>query len=76
MIGYGLSFTMCSKPDLNAIGMPLRVIAPSAKMQTMNPSSIARRASRSEATIFFGESLIEIGITPMRRNSGVSIGVL
>lgn len=51
----------------------MRLICPSAKMQTTSPRSIAAVAERSEAIISRGRSCEEIGIAPMIRAKGFTI---
>ena len=55
-------FVILSKPVLNSRSIPVLVMAPSAKMQTIAPSSIALLACLIDRMIFFGEGSLQKAI--------------
>ncbi len=61
-MGASTPFMMRSMPRRNGSNWPMRVICPSAKMQTTSPERIALVASRSDCSISRGRSSEEIGI--------------
>ena len=65
MIGTVRPFTMRSKPRRKGSKVPVRVICPSGKMQTISPWSRAYPAQRSALRIMRGPPDEEMGIVPM-----------
>ena len=70
MMGASTSFMMRSKPRRNGSICPMRVIWPSAKMQTTSPFRMASLAVCSEWSISRGRCSEEMGITPRIRANG------
>jgi hypothetical protein len=69
MIGAGLRLTICSKPRWNGSRKPVRVMAPSAKMQTTSPRARASLAARRALMMPRGPPWLSMGMTRARRSS-------
>ena len=64
---------MRSMPRRNGSNWPVRVIWPSAKMQTISPSRMASLAVRRERIMSRGRSSEEIGMAFIMRAKGFTI---
>ena len=69
MIGASRPFMIRSKPRRKGSICPMRVIWPSAKMQTTSPSRMASEAVRKAVIISRGRIWEEIGMACIRRAS-------
>ncbi len=73
MTGTSRPCTMRSNPRLNGSRLPVRLIAPSAKMQTTWPASSSALALSSDATTSC--RLADTGIACMKRSIGLKSGI-
>ena len=76
MIGTCRPFTIRSKPRRNGSSVPVRVICPSGKMQTISPSSSACPALRSARRIMRVSPAEVIGMTFMAVINHLNSGCL
>jgi len=74
MMGALTSFMMRSKPRRNGSRWPMRVICPSAKMQTTSPARMASLAVCNDLIISRGRCSEEMGMTPRMRANGLTWG--
>ncbi len=72
MIGALMPSAICSKPGRKRNRLPVRVIAPSAKMHTTCPRLISSRAIDNDSSFFCSGSPRAMGITRIRLNNQCS----
>ncbi len=68
MMGTSVPSTILSMPRLKGRMLPVREIAPSAKMQTMWPAAISRRAARIDSALSRGP-VVPTGMALARRRN-------